>query len=474
MENWEIKLKENYGSATVDKKIALQNEVGDLPRYVAEYLLGFFCQDGVTEESIKEMQDYVLEHRVRGKEKEKYKYDLQMNFRKNLIDKYKVTINLTNKKQSYNTLEIPSLGENNASVLNTILKEHPRLMIDGIWGLAELTYDPEDKHINMTNFRPFQLSNIKIEEFIQGRSFFTTQEWIDALISTIGFNYAAYTNREKMILISRLIPMVEKNVFFMEFGYPGTGKTYAFEQISSYSRVISGSKISAPQLFINLSTKQEGLLSQYDVILFDEIDKVKKGGIDEEVMSKLYQYLASGKFDRGGVEKSSSCSIIMVGNLPKGEFEKESFLNEILNEEMMRDAFLDRLNGIIPGWEIKPIQSREKSLTNNLGFAADYFSEIMNGLRSINFDNVFYSRVKLKDASTRDEDAIRKIFNGFMKLIYPNGIVEEEEMIEILNFAISYRNIVLKQIYNAYKNKKYDRIISYEINNSIQIENGDD
>lgn len=463
MENWEVKLKETYGSAAVDKKVALQNEVGDLPRYVSEYLLGFFCQDGVTEESIEEMQDYVLEHRVRGKEKEKYKYDLQMNFCKNLIDKYKVTINLTNKKQTYNTLEIPSLGENNASVLNAILKDHPRLLIDGIWGLAELSYDPDEKHITMTNFRPFQLSNIKVDEFIQGRNYFSTQEWIDILISTIGFNYETYNNREKMILISRLIPMVEKNVFFMEFGYPGTGKTYAFEQISSYSRVISGSKISAPQLFINLSTKQEGLLSQYDVILFDEIDKVKKGGIDEEVMSKLYQYLASGKFDRGGVEKSSSCSIVMVGNLPKGEFEEESFLKEILNEEMLRDAFLDRLNGIIPGWEIKPIQSREKSLTNNLGFAADYFSEIMNGFRNINFDSMFYSKVKLKNASTRDEDAIRKMFNGFMKLIYPHGEITEEEMKDILDLVISYRNIVLRQIYNIYKDKKYDKIVSYEI-----------
>lgn len=463
MEIWEVKLRETYGSAAVDKKAALENQVSGLPRYVSEYLLGFFCQDGITDENIEEMQRYVLEHRVLGKEKEKHKYDLQIYLKKKLIDKYKVTINLTNKKQTYNTLEIPSLGEYNASVLNSILKEHPRLLIDGIWGLAELSYNPKDRHITMTNFRPFQLSNIKIDEYIEGRNNFSTEEWINILISTIGLNYKSYDMRKKMILISRLIPMVEKNVFMMEFGYPGTGKTYAYEQISSYSRVISGSKITASQLYVNLTTKQEGLLCQYDVLLFDEIDKVKKGGIEEEVMSKLYQYLSSGKFDRGGIEKSSSCGIVMVGNLPKGEFDKHSFLKDILNEEMLRDAFLDRLNGLIPGWEINPIENREKSLTNNWGFAADYFSEIMNKLRNINFDNLFYSKVKLIDASTRDEDAIRKIFNGFMKLIYPHGNITNEEIGYIMDFAIYYRNLVIKQIYNIYGTEKYNRKVSYEI-----------
>ena len=463
MRNWEIKLKDTFGGAVADKKIALQNEIGDLPRYVLEYLIGFFCEDSVSEENIKEMQDYIFQHRVLGKEKERYKYELQMNFKQNLIDKYKVKINLTNNKQTYNSLEIPSLGENNASVLNAILREHPRLLIDGIWGLAELSYDADEKHITMTNFRPFQLSNISVNEFIEGRYNFTYDEWTNILISTIGLNYEIYDNREKMILISRLIPMVEKNVFFMEFGYPGTGKTYAFEQISSYSRVISGSKVTAAQLFINLSTKQEGLLSQYDVILFDEIDKVQKGGIDEEVMSKLYQYLASGKFDRGGVEKNSTCGIVMVGNLPKGEMDEGTFLRDILNEEMLRDAFLDRLNGIIPGWELDPIGSRETSLTNNLGFAADYFSEIMNELRNVSFDNLFYSRINLIDASTRDEDAIRRIFSGYMKLLFPHGIVSDDEIRMIMDMAMEYRNIVIRQIYNIYGNEKYNKTLSYEI-----------
>lgn len=460
MEAWENKLKENFGSAAVDKGLALKNQVSELPRYVSEYLLGFFCADGINEGSIQEMYDYIREHRVISKEKEKGKHELQMSLAKQLIDKYKVTINLS---ENTNKLEIPSLGESKATVLNSILQDHPRLLIDGIWGLAEIRYDPEEGTIGMSKFKPFQLSDINVEEYIKARENFTTDEWLNILISTVGLNYKNYNLRDKIIILSRLISMVEKNVFMMEFGYPGTGKTYAFEQISSYSRVISGSKVTAPQLFYNLTTKQEGLLCQYDVVLFDEIDKVKKGGIDEEVISKLYQYLASGKFDRGGIEKNSSCGIIMVGNLPKGEVEKEGLLSSLLNEEMLRDAFLDRLNGVVPGWELESIQNRELSLTKNWGFTADYFSEIMNSLREYNFNDLFYSRIKLENASTRDEDGIRRVFSGLMKLIYPNGKATDEEIDILISYAVEIRQFVLDQIYTIYNNPKFNRKIEFEL-----------
>lgn len=460
MEIWEEKLKEYYGTAAVDKGLALKNQVSDLPRYVSEYLLGYFCSDGINENSVREMYDYIREHRVISKEKEKGKHELQMSLAKQLIDKYKVTINLS---ENTNKLEIPSLGETKGTVLNSILQDHPRLLIDGLWGLAEIKYNPEEGSIGMSKFKPFQLSNIDIEEYINARRNFTTDEWLNILISTVGLNYNNYDLRDKIIILSRLIAMVEKNVFMMEFGYPGTGKTYAFEQISSYSRVISGSKVTAPQLFYNLTTKQEGLLCQYDVVLFDEIDKVKKGGIEEEVISKLYQYLASGKFDRGGIEKNSPCGIIMVGNLPRGEVNKVDLLSSLLNEEMLRDAFLDRLNGVVPGWELESIQNRELSLTKNWGFTADYFSEIMNGLREYSFNDLFYSNIKLENASTRDEDGIRKVFSGLMKLMYPNGKATDDEIKTLISYAVELRQFVLDQIYTIYKNPKFNRKIEYEL-----------
>jgi len=462
MEEWEKKFKDNFGSAVVDKEAALKNEVDDLPRYVSEYLLGYFCQDGVTEENLKEMHQYVKECRVEGRAKEKARHKLQTNFRMKVIDKFKVKINLTKKNEQENNLEIPSMGVSDAQVYNSILKDNERLLIDGLWGLGEVKYNPEIKTIELTKFKPFQLANIKINDFVEARSEFNSEEWVNALISTIGLNYNAYSKREKMILISRLLPMVENNLFMMEFGAPGTGKTYAFENLSSYSRVISGSKVTAPQLFFNLKTKQEGLLLQYDVVLFDEIDKVKKKGIDEDVINKLYQYLASGKFDRGGVEKTSNCGVVMVGNLPKNKLNKAEMLDELLHEDLKHAAFLDRLAGVIPGWELKSIKDSNVSLTKHYGFTADYFSEILNRLRRSNYDYIL-NRIKFENAAIRDEQNIKKIVSGFIKLLYPNGQLTDKQLSKLTQYAVEYRQFVVDQNYNINGKEDFNKTIGFRI-----------
>lgn len=462
MELWEEKLIDNFGTAVVNKKLALEHQIKGLPRYVSEYLLGYFCKDGINETNLREMYDYIRKHLISSKEKEKAKHELQMELKKKIIDKFKVTINLTNKKEKQNNLEIPSLGEKKATVYNSILKEHPRLLIDGIWGLAQIEFEPLNKEIRMTKFKPFQLSDIDLDEYIEVRKAFTTDEWINALISTIGLDYRNYDFRKKLILISRLIPMVEKNVFMMEFGLPGTGKTYAFEQISAYTRVISGSKITEAQLFYNLRTNQEGLLCQYDAVVFDEIDKVKNTGIDDKVVNKLYQYLASGKFDRGGVEKNSTCGIVMVGNMPKEQVELENLLGTLLHETLIHDAFMDRLTGVIPGWELDSIANKEKSLTKHYGFTADYFSEILNKLRSIEFRQLIKSKIKLDNASIRDEDAVEKIISGLIKLIYPHGEIIDEEFKQIIEYAIELRQFVINQKYSIHRKEEYNKKLSYE------------
>lgn len=461
MELWENKLKDNFGSAVVDKHKALNNEVQSLPRYVSEYLLGFFCEDDIEEEGLKDMHSYISNHRVEAREKEKAKFRLRSDTNLKLIDKFKVKINLKKNKPS-NQMEIPSMGISDAEVVPVLLEEHPRLMIDGLWGMGEISYDDEYGQIILSQFKPFQLSDIDVNEFVEARSEFTTEEWMNTMISTVGLNFTNYNRREKIVLLSRLLPMVENNLFMMEFGRPGTGKTYAYENISSYSRVISGSQVTGAQLFYNLNTKQDGLLVQYDVLLFDEIDKIKNRGLGDDVTNKLYQYLSSGKFDRGGVEKTSECGVMMVGNLPAGDFNKNNLLSDLLHDTNTHTAFLDRLAGIVPGWELESIKDPRIAFTKNYGFAADYFSEILHKIRRKNYSYIL-NRVHFDGASVRDKDSLEKIMSGMMKLIYPNGEITDEELQEISEIAIEYRQFVLDQNFNINGDPTYNRKLSFEI-----------
>lgn len=464
MELWEKKTIDNYGTAVVNKKLAMENGVDSLPRYVSEYLFGFFCKDGVNEDSLEDMNTYISSHLISNKEKERARHRLQVDQKRQIIDKFKVNINLTNKKEKNNNLEIPTLGEKKAAVYDSILQDHPRLLIDGLWGLAEIEFDLDKREISMTKFKPFQLSDISLSDYAEARKEFTTEEWMNLIISSIGLDYQNYTFRQKLIIIYRLIPMVEKNTFMMEFGYPGTGKTYAYEQISGYTRVISGSKVTEAQLFYNLNTNQEGLLCQYDAVMFDEIDKIKSKGLDQSVTNKMYQYLESGKFDRGGVEKHSNCGVVMVGNMPKGqELNLSTLLPDLLHETMLHGAFLDRLSGIVPGWELEAIKNREESLTKYYGFTADYFSEILNQLRDLNTNSYINSRITLGNATIRDENAINRNISGLIKLIYPNMDITKDELKDLIEFSIERRQFIVDQIYNLYRGTDYDRVIDYTL-----------
>lgn len=457
MEIWERELKSNFGSAVVDKRKAVENEVHGVPRYVSEYLLGFFCEDEITEESLKELYNYLAEHRIESKEKERFKHILLRDGEIKIIDKFKVKIDLKTRKIK---ATIPSLGITDATVSSQVLDENKRLLIDGLWGMGriEMTFKNE---VKLSEFKSFQLPDIEVEELVDSRENFSTEEWLNIMISTMGLNTDLYNRREKIILLSRLIPMVQDNIFMMEFGSPGTGKTYVYENISSYSRVISGSKVSAPQLFYNLSSKQDGLLVQYDVLLFDEIDKILRTGIEESVINKLYQYLASGKFDRGDVEKISECGIMMVGNLPR-RFSKNNLLKDLLHISMTQQAFLDRLAGVVPGWELKSLPSPEKAYTRNYGFSADYFSEILHKLRKKDYSYI-KSRYTLKNCTIRDNEAIEKLIFGFIKLMYPNGKITDRELDEILGFAVEYRQFVIDQSYNIHEKPELLKKIEFEI-----------
>ena len=262
---WSRRLAEVYPGAVVNKSLGLRHEVSQLPRFVSEWLVGKFCETGDTKENLAEMDNYVSAHYVERKQKNVALHRLEQQGQIRLIDAYKVTVNLAKPEDERYRLEIPSLGLFDAKVQTHIIDSHPRMLVDGVWGMGQLLYNGETREVILTRFRPFQLSSVDLAAFQEGRGHFTTEEWHKVLISSTGLNPDAYTDEVKLHIISRMVPLVEKNAHMVELGPPGTGKTYLFDKVSVYSRVISGSVISPAVLFYNIRDKTPGLLAYYDV-----------------------------------------------------------------------------------------------------------------------------------------------------------------------------------------------------------------
>jgi len=261
--------------------------------------------------------------------------------------------------------------------------------------------------------------------------------------------------------------MVEKNTHMVELGPPGTGKTYTFDKISAYACVISGSVISPAALFYNATTRTPGMLALYDVVVFDEIDKVSKG-MPKEVVNKLLKFMESGTYDRLGVEIPSGASVILVGNLPEGLEEDCDKLPcfQLLPEEMQHKAFFDRLSGFIPGWRLTVIKGAEKHLSTYYGFAADYFCEALHSLREQqDYQHVIDQHVGLQRVTIRDEKSVRKLASGLLKLLFPrvNELTFSSEEVKLcVEAAIGYRQRIIDQRYIMHRDAKDNRRIAYE------------
>jgi ATP-dependent Lon protease len=456
---WSKRLAEIYPGAVVNKAIGLRHEVNQLPRFVSEWLIGKFCESGETHENLASMDDYVRSHFIERKQKNIALHQLEQQGEIKLIDAYKVTVDLSKSEEDRYCLEIPTLGLFNAKIQLHIIDEHPRMLVDGVWGLGSLIFKSETGEVILTQFRPFQLSNVDLLTYQEGRANFTKDEWQNVLISSTGLNPDAYSAETRLHIISRMVPMVENNSHMIELGPPGTGKTYLYDKISVYSRVISGSVVSPAVLFYNIRDKTSGLLAFYDVVVFDEIDKVGRG-LKDEVVNKLLKFMADGSYDRGEVEIPSNASVVMAGNLPvlNQDYEYIPCL-KLLPPTMQHKAFLDRISGFLPGWEIGKIGQRQEHLTPYNGFSADYFCEILHLLRGLNYQNYIEQYVELVNANIRDEKGIKAIASGLLKLLYPNSSFKPEDIKTCVEHAIKYRQRVLNQRYLLYRDPVDKKII---------------
>lgn len=463
---WENKLKQYYGSAVVDKGLMLKFESFKLPRFVSEYIVSNFIEQHGEKEGILKVEEFLSTYYPKPNSTDMLHYRIQQENEINIIDNFKVSVHIERHGNDH-TLTIPALNIKNGMVDDhEIIMNNPRLLNSGLWGMGKLTRLDNENRVVLVKFKPFQVSSINLNLYKEYRKNFSSIEWLDSLLSTVGFNPNIFsTIREKLIILSRLLPLIQKSVFLFEFGKPGTGKTYIFDKLSNSSFVISGSKITPAKLFKDCTSRQEGLLRQYEAILFDEIDKINNSDFDDEIVNKLLKFMESNSFDRCGEEMMSNSSLIFSGNISKITRENQipDFFKP-LAQKLKGEAFLDRFNGVIPGWEIKPLSNVNGNFSTTQGFSADYFSAILSELRLEDIEAKIESMLEFSENTTnRDGKAIIKSITGFFKLVFPDMNIDNYIAQEIINYCVELRQYIINERYELYGSEEDMRKIELRL-----------
>ncbi len=445
------RINEHFSGLVVRKdlvKIVKGNAI--VPSYVLEYLLGQYCATS-DEESIKTgidtVKDVLRQHYVHRSESGLIKSLIREKGRYKVIDK--VTVALNDKKDVYEAV-FANLGIKQVLVDSDTVKKHPKLLVSGVWSIVDLEYEHfEDKSISpwiINNLKPIQLSHFDYDHYISARKQFNTDEWIDLLVQSIGFNPEMLGKRSKLLQLVRLIPFCERNYNLIELGPKGTGKSHIFSEFSPHGILISGGEITVPKLFVNNSTGKIGLVGYWDTVAFDEFAGKKKR-INNALVDILKNYMANKSFSRGVETIGAEASMVFVGNtrhtLPY--MLKHTDLFDELPKQYYDSAFLDRIHFYLPGWEMDII--RGEMFSDGYGFVVDYLAEILKSLRNHDYSDHYFQYFSLvNDISTRDKDGINKTFSGLMKILFPHEEATEKEIEEILQFAIEGRKRVKDQL----------------------------
>lgn len=425
-----------------------------VPTYVLEYLLGQYCasdDEEIINEGLEKVKGVIKNNYVHRAEAESVKGLIREHGKHRIIDK--VTVVLNEKNDEYQAT-FANLGLSGVPIGTDYVRKNPKLLSgNGVWCIVTIGYiSGEDVKVRweIQTLKPIQISNIDLQEYIEQRKNFTTEEWIDLLMHTVGLNPDTMNRREKFITLARLLPHVENNFNFMELGPKGTGKSHVFQELSPYGVLVSGGDVTSARLFVRMSGKREelGLVGYWDVVAWDEFEQQKGRAVDAVLIDTMQNYLANKSFNRGKGTHEASASMVFVGNTKHTVpfMLKNTHLFESIPTSFIKGAFLDRIHLYNPGWEIKML--KKDSFSKGYGLITDYIAAVLHAMRNDDRTAVLKDYAKFDGSlSERDHLAIRKTFSGMMKLLYPDGKMTDQEAYELVDFAAESRKRVKDQLY---------------------------
>lgn len=469
------KLRQNFAGKIVRKDLTKKIKEGaNVPVYVLEFLLGQYCSSDdpeLIEKGVESVKHILADNFVRPDEAQKILSQLRQRGNYTVIDR--ITVKLDIKKDAY-FAEFSNLGLRDVPIEEDYPAKFDRLLCGGIWCIIQLNYEFDDEDyrsvnpIQIAKLTPIQMSHIDIEELKAGRKAFSQEEWLDVMLRSTGMEPDALTEREKWLLLARMLPLVENNFNMCELGPRSTGKSHLYKEISPNSILVSGGQTTVANLFYNMGSKTVGLVGMWDCVAFDEVAGIKFR--DKDGVQIMKDYMASGSFARGKEEKAASASMVFVGNINQSVdvLLKTSSLFDPFPPEMGQDtAFLDRMHCYIPGWEVPKF--RPEHFTDAYGFITDYLAEFLRELRKEQFGDALDRFFRLgKNLNQRDTIAVRRIVSGMVKLLYPDGDFTKEQLEEILRFALEMRRRVKEQLKKLGGMEFYDVNFSYIDNESFE------
>lgn len=450
-------IQKSFPDVCIDKSLTQRVSLGGraVPQFVLDWLVSRHTENGIVDQ--EKIKLFLSRHLPDKSYKNILLKQLMDGEILKILDSYSVEVDI---KKGRKIVSIPSLDKT-GFIKDEILENHKSLLLGNVWGSGTLTLrqsENDENEIWMEDFKPMQTAIVDVDYFIEQRKYFTLEQWREMLVRSMGYNPEAYSPKQQLWLITRLIPLVQPRVNLVELAPKGTGKSFVFSQLSRYAWLISGGIVTRAKLFYEMTSKTYGVITRYDTVILDEVQTIRFKD-PEEIIGALKGYLENGEFRVMNVSATSEASFVMLANIVIGTDGRPLLENyfDALPYFLQETAFIDRLHGLLPGWELPRIE--KQMIGNGIALKADYFSSVLHTLRKRGEFSNYFREHTYTDGDLRDINAVERICSGYLKLLFPDlNLLNKEHFIEYcLNPARQLRSIIRQQL----------SIRDYEYKNSL-------